>query len=111
MDLRASRPSRDGQSSHRQHHGLRLYQEDRGHTLSLPVPGEPQALASSGVSQCVCTRPILAVFFGQSRGRFSVSSGPSSLGFSALSSNISTNLLSVSGQTGTNNDIISFRQS
>ena len=65
------------------------------------MPGEPQSLARSGESQCAHTRPVLAVFFGQSRGRFSVSSGPGGLGFPALSSSVSTNLLSVSGQTDT----------
>ena len=98
-DLRVSRPTRDGPSTHRQHHGLRLHQEDRGHTLILPESGEPQSLARSGGSQCAHTRPVLAVVYGQSRGRFSVSPSPGGLGFPALSSNVLTNLLSVSGQT------------
>ena len=41
----------------------------------------------------------MAVVSGQSRGRFSVSPSPGGLGFPALSSSVSTSLLSVSGRT------------
>ena len=69
--------------------------------LSLPVQGEPLLLAGSGVSGCACTRPFLAVVSGQSGGRFSVSSGSSSLGFPTFSSSVSTSVLSFSGQADT----------
>ena len=73
----------------------------RGHTLPLPVQGEPLLLARSGRSRCAHTRPVLAVVSGQSGGRFSVSPGSGGLGFPALSSNVSTSVLSFSGQADT----------
>ena len=100
-DSRVSRPTRDGPSSYRQYHSLRLHQENRGHTLSFPVSGEFETLVRGGISRCARTVPVLAVVPGQSRGRFSVSSSSASLGFPALTSNFSTDLLSVSGQTDT----------
>ena len=93
------RTTREGPSSYRQHDGLRLHQEDRGHTLCFPVSGESETLARSRASRCERTEPVLAVVRGQSRGRFSVSSSPGGLGFPAPSSRCSTNVLSVSGQT------------
>ena len=65
------------------------------------MSGEFKTLARGGISRCACTEPVLAVVPGQSRGRFSVSSSSFSLGFPALTSNFSTDLLSVSGQTDT----------
>ena len=65
------------------------------------MSGESETLARGRISRCAHTEPVLAVVLGQSRGRFSVSSSSASLGFPALTSDISTNLLSVSGQTDT----------
>ena len=98
-DLSFGRPTQDGPSSYRQYDGLRLHQEDRGHTPCLPVSGESETLVRSRMSRSARTEPVLAVVRGQSRGRLSVSSSSVGLGFPALASNISMNLLSVSGQT------------
>ena len=87
--MRVSRPTRDGPSTYRQHHGLCLHQEEGGHTLPLPVQVEPLLLARSGRLQCAHTRPVLAVVSGQSGGRFSVLPGPDGLGFPALSLSVS----------------------
>ena len=58
-------------------------------------------LAISDRSRCARTEPVLAVVPGQSRSRFSVSPSSGSLGFPALSSDFSTFVSSLSGQTDT----------